>query len=74
MPENERTKTQQLQGAKMPQPMKQTLTIHAPSAEDLEAMVDQLTSFFQDYKDSGSAPEQVFYDLGEPEPSDEEYE
>jgi len=58
----------------MSQAMKQTMTIHAPSEESLETMVGFLRHFFRDVKDSGSAPDQVFYDLGEPEPSDEEFE
>jgi len=53
---------------------KQTITIHAPSAEGLEHMVDFLTNVFADYKDSGEAPEQVFYVLGNVDPSDEEFE
>jgi hypothetical protein len=53
---------------------KQTITIYAPSAEGLERMVDFLTNAFADYKDSGEAPEQVFYEVGAVEPSDEEFE
>lgn len=48
---------------------KQTLTIHALSAEHLELVVSFLTGAFQDYKDSGDAPEQTFYELGEVESS-----
>ena len=53
---------------------KQTITIHAPSAEGLKCMTDFLTNAFSNYKDSGEAPEQVFYELGEVEQSDEDFE
>jgi hypothetical protein len=53
---------------------RQTMTIHAPSAEALEAVMEFLADALQDYKDSGSAPEQIFYDLGEVEPSEEDFE
>jgi hypothetical protein len=53
---------------------KQTITVHAPSAEGLECMMNFLTNAFADYKDSGVAPEQVFYALGDVEESNEEFE
>ena len=50
------------------------MTIHAPSAEAIEAVMEFLADALQDYKDSGDAPEQIFYDLGEVEPSEEDFE
>ena len=53
---------------------KQTLTIHAKSVKDLEKVMDFLTNAFADYKDSGDAPELIFYDQGEVQRSDVEFE
>lgn len=53
---------------------KQTFTIHAKSKKDLDKIVDFMTRAFSDYKDSGDAPEQIFYDLGEVQRSEEIFE
>jgi hypothetical protein len=51
-----------------------SITIHAPEAEVLLEAVDALAEFFCDYANSAPGFKQAYFESGDVEPSDEEFD